>query len=137
MEAIAVVGFASSLPGDPATGEDFWKLLCDGRSTETPIPKDRFNIDAFYHPDQDRIDTVSAGLVSYTKCEILRLTKSQINVRTGHFLSGDITAFDAPFFSIQPTEVASMDPQQRITLETSYRALENGESPILLLQKVD
>ncbi|KAL8719990.1 MAG: hypothetical protein Q9225_003082 [Loekoesia sp. 1 TL-2023] len=40
---------------------------------------------------------------------------------------GDAAAFDAPFFAIQPVEVASMDPQQRLLLEESYRALENGE----------
>jgi hypothetical protein len=53
----------------------------------------------------------------------------QTNVRRGHFLEGDIAAFDAPFFSIKPIEAESMDPQQRLLLETSYRALENGMVP--------
>ena len=44
-----------------------------------------------------------------------------------NFLDGDIAAFDAPFFSIQPSEVKSMDPQQRCILEASFRAFENGE----------
>lgn len=43
-------------------------------------------------------------------------------------MTGDLAAFDAPFFSIPPAEAACIDPQQRILLETSYRALENGES---------
>jgi acyl transferase domain-containing protein len=34
--------------------------------------------------------------------------------------------FDAPFFSITANEAAAMDPQQRMVLEASYRALENG-----------
>jgi hypothetical protein len=46
-------------------------------------------------------------------------------VRTGNFITGDIAAFDAPFFSIQQIEAESMDPQQRLLLETSYKALEN------------
>ena len=50
-----------------------------------------------------------------------------MNVRAAHFLREDITAFDAPFFSITPAEAACMDPQQRGLLETVYRALENGE----------
>ena len=54
--------------------------------------------------------------------------KPKTNVRKGHFLAGDVAAFDAPFFSIQPIEAQSMDPQQRILLETSYSALENGMS---------
>ena len=52
-----------------------------------------------------------------------------MNVRAAHFLREDITAFDAPFFSITPPEAACMDPQQRGLLETVYRALENGEPP--------
>jgi acyl transferase domain-containing protein len=47
-------------------------------------------------------------------------------VRNGHFLKEDLGAFDAPFFSITATEAAGLDPQQRILLETAYRALENG-----------
>ena len=39
----------------------------------------------------------------------------------------DLGAFDAPFFSITPAEAADMDPMQRGLLETTYRALENGE----------
>lgn len=35
-------------------------------------------------------------------------------------------AFDAEFFDIGATEAAAIDPQQRLVLETTYRALENG-----------
>ena len=54
--------------------------------------------------------------------------QTQMNCRGGNFVTGDLAAFDAPFFSISPSEAACIDPQQRILLETSYRALENGES---------
>lgn len=50
-----------------------------------------------------------------------------MNIKTGNFLKGDIAAFDAPFFAMQPSEVDSMDPQQRCMLEVSYRAFENGK----------
>lgn len=48
-------------------------------------------------------------------------------VRGGHFLSQDISTFDAPFFSITPAEAEAMDPLQRSLLETAYTAFENGE----------
>lgn len=38
----------------------------------------------------------------------------------------DPEAFDAPFFSVTAKEAAAMDPQQRILLETSFHAFENG-----------
>jgi acyl transferase domain-containing protein len=50
----------------------------------------------------------------------------KLPIRQAHFLEGDISAFDAPFFSITGPEAAAMDPQSRLLLETSYRALENG-----------
>src|SRR3569833_3208384 len=45
-----------------------------------------------------------------------------MNNRGGHFLEGDIAAFDAPFFSISPAEALSMDPMQRILLVVVFVA---------------
>lgn len=49
-----------------------------------------------------------------------------MNLRHANFIKEDITAFDAPFFSISAAEAAYMDPQQRGILECVYHALENG-----------
>ena len=61
LEPIAVIGFAARLPGDASSAKAFWQMLSEGRSARTKIPHDRFNIDAFYHPDNERIDTVGAA----------------------------------------------------------------------------
>ena len=42
-------------------------------------------------------------------------------------MKNDISAFDAPFFTITPNEARAMDPQQRIMLELVYESLENGK----------
>jgi acyl transferase domain-containing protein len=42
-------------------------------------------------------------------------------------MTKDISTFDSDFFSISAKEAASLDPQQRGLLETTYRALENGK----------
>lgn len=63
MEPIAVIGFAARLPGDATSAKAFWQILSEGRSARTKIPHDRFNIDAFYHPDNERIDTVGAAIL--------------------------------------------------------------------------
>ncbi|EDN95526.1 hypothetical protein SS1G_11404 [Sclerotinia sclerotiorum 1980 UF-70] len=110
LEAIAVVGFGLNFPQDADTPENFWKMLVDGRSAMTDVPKDRWNIDSFYHPSADRHDSM--------------------NARGGHFLKEDISLFDAPFFSMPPAEAVCMDPQQRSLLECTYHALENAGMPM-------
>lgn len=52
-----------------------------------------------------------------------------MNTHGGHFLIDDVAAFDAPFFTITPSEATAMDPQQRLMLEVAYESLENGDSP--------
>nr|XP_001396949.2 polyketide synthase [Aspergillus niger CBS 513.88] len=109
-DPVAVVGFSLRFPQDATSPQSFWKILQEGRSVTTEVPSDRFNINGFYHPDASRTDTV--------------------NARGGHFLKENVAAFDAPFFSMSPGEVESLDPQQRGLLETTYRALENAGIPV-------
>lgn len=58
IEPIAVIGLDLKLPQDAATPEGFFEMLKEGRSALTEVPKDRYNLDAFYHPDPDRAGTV-------------------------------------------------------------------------------
>lgn len=103
---IAIIGLGGRFPGDAANPEKLWDLISNGRSALSEVPKDRFNIDAFYHPHHERQGT--------------------INIRGAHFMESDVSAFDAPFFSLTPNEAKAMDPQQRMALECTYEALENG-----------
>ncbi|KAI0817435.1 hypothetical protein GGR55DRAFT_685082 [Xylaria sp. FL0064] len=107
---MAIIGFSIRFPQEAVSPAGFWDILLQGRSVMTEVPPDRFNINGFYHPDAARHDT--------------------INCRGAHFLSEDIRAFDAPFFSISSSEAECMDPQQRCLLETAYHALENAGIPI-------
>ncbi|KAL4788911.1 putative polyketide synthase [Aspergillus venezuelensis] len=105
-DPIAIIGFAFEFPQQASSTDAFWRMISEGRSAHTDIPKDRMNVDAFYHPDAGRHGT--------------------IHVRGGSFIQGNLDAFDAPFFSITPGEASCMDPQHRHMLETTYRALENA-----------
>lgn len=60
-EPIAVVGIGLKFPQDADTIEGFWDLLTAGRATVTDVPKDRWNVDSYYHPNADRNDTVSTS----------------------------------------------------------------------------
>ncbi len=103
---IAVVGFAGRFPGDATNPERLWDMISAGRHAWSEVPKDRYNVDAFYHPHAER--------------------QGAVNCRGGHFLKQDLAVFDAPFFNISPREAQALDPQQRMALETAYESLENG-----------
>ncbi|KAM7191829.1 Compactin diketide synthase mokB [Rhypophila sp. PSN 637] len=103
---IAVVGIAGRFPGDATDPDKLWEILSAGKHAHSEWPKDRLNMDAFYHPDPEHSGT--------------------FNTKTGHFIKSDVTGFDAPFFSITAKEAHAMDPQQRIALELAYEGLENA-----------
>ncbi|KAI1455751.1 hypothetical protein F4805DRAFT_459397 [Annulohypoxylon moriforme] len=107
---IAIIGFSFKLPQGTEDETSLWDALQQRRNLMTEWPKSRLNIDSFYDPKSGRLN--------------------KLHSRGGHFLKEDPMLFDAPFFSITTKEAAAMDPQQRMTLETSYHALENAGIPV-------
>ncbi|CAH0017129.1 unnamed protein product [Clonostachys rhizophaga] len=107
---VAIVGLSFRFGGEASSTDGFWDMITAGRCSRAPVPQSRFNADAFYHPDTNRLEALP--------------------VNQGNFITEDIAAFDAPFFSIRAAEAAAMDPQSRKLLEATYRALENAGIPI-------
>jgi NAD(P)-dependent dehydrogenase (short-subunit alcohol dehydrogenase family) len=101
--AIAIIGTACRMPGGVTNADEFWALLRDGIDAITPVPPDRWDADAFYHPDPDHRGTIVT--------------------RHGGFVDG-IEGFDPGFFGIAPREARQIDPQQRILLEVCLELLE-------------
>ncbi|KAL4931816.1 type I polyketide synthase [Aspergillus undulatus] len=110
LKPLAVVGLALRYPGDAVSPESFWQMLMERRCASSRYPADRLNIDAHYNPTGNRQDTLF--------------------IDGGHFLTGDMGAFDPAFFSLTAAEAEGMDPQQRMALELSYQALENAGIPM-------
>ena len=81
-------------------------MLAAKRSGQCAIPKSRFNVDGFYHPNPDRPGTM--------------------NTAGGYFIEEDIRAFENSFFGINNLEATYMDPQQRKLLEVAYECFENA-----------
>ncbi|ORY69611.1 putative polyketide synthase [Pseudomassariella vexata] len=107
LEPIAVVGMGCRLPGDVGSPADFWDMMMNKKTGNTPkVPASRFNIDAHYHKNNDR--------------------PGSFGVLGGYFLNDDLANFDPGFFGITPIEAMWMDPQQRKLLEVVYEALESG-----------
>ncbi len=104
VEPIAIVGMACRFPRAPSV-PDFWRLLEAGESGITEgVPGSGVGRIGELFPD---------AAVPNEAC------------RFGAYLE-DIDQFDAPFFRISPVEAQLLDPQQRIMLETSWRALEDA-----------
>ena len=108
-EPIAIIGLGCRIPGDANDSESFWRVLRDGVDAIGPLPSDRWDVDALYHPDPDHSGTIAT--------------------RAGGFLRS-VDTFDPTFFGITRREAAGMDPQQRLFLETCWEALEHaGQAP--------
>ncbi|OUS03282.1 hypothetical protein A9Q81_07830 [Gammaproteobacteria bacterium 42_54_T18] len=104
-EAIAIVGIGSRLPKAPNGPIDFWKLLKEGESGINDSPSDRWSLDDYLDVDPEapgKAYTLAAGLID------------------------DIQGFDGKLFGIAPREIESMEPQQRMTLEACWGALEHA-----------
>ena len=99
---VAVVGLACRFPGSSDYVE-FWRNLIQENSG---IRENR------------RDDKSWTGVVGDTNATAEYL-------RYGGFID-DIDEFDADFFGIRPIEARSMDPRQRMLLETSWEAIENA-----------
>lgn len=107
---IAIIGMGCHYPADVNSAEDLWDTVSHGKSGWSEVPADRFNHSAFYHPDPE--------------------APGAVNQKGGHFLNRDIAAFDAGFFGVPRPEAETMDPQQRVVLETAWEAVENAGIPM-------
>jgi acyl transferase domain-containing protein/acyl carrier protein len=103
-EPIAIIGMACRFPEAPSP-EAFWRLLRDGVSAISEVPRERWDLDALYDPDA--------------------AAPGAMNTRWGGFLD-QIDGFDPLFFGISPREATAMDPQQRLLLELSWESLEDA-----------
>lgn len=56
---IAVIGIGTRFPGEATSPARLWKVLQEKKSEWSEFPKDRLNIDGYYHPGGDRQGSVS------------------------------------------------------------------------------
>ena len=108
---VAIVGMACRFPGADGLSA-FWRLLETGsNAVQEGLPGSGIGrVGALFPDDTGQIDAC----------------------RFGAYLD-ELDRFDAAFFRISPVEAQLLDPQQRLILETSWRALEDaGIDPELL-----
>lgn len=101
---IAIVGMSGVMPQSQDL-EEFWEHLQNGRDLISEIPRDRWRWEDYYG---DPLKEVNKS-----------------NSKWGGFMR-EVDKFDPLFFGISPREAQMMDPQQRIFLETVWKAVEDS-----------
>lgn len=107
-EPLAIIGMNCQFPGVDADIEDidaFYALLLHQNSSIKEVPKNRWDIEAYYDVDRKKADKIIS--------------------RKGGFLT-DPRLFDAAFFKISSAEAKQIDPQHRLFLEVAIRALNHA-----------
>ncbi|XP_060104321.1 uncharacterized protein LOC132578381 [Heteronotia binoei] len=90
------------------TGEgtdNFWQVLVEGRNCTVEIPPERFDSIDWYDPDDGK-----PGKMSTRHAALIE----------------EFNVFDNLLFGINGMEAGRMDPQQKLLLECTYRALEDA-----------
>lgn len=103
---IAIIGYDCYFPGGAGNPEQYWELLKKGYDAVCEIPKDRFDVNEYYSEDREEFGKM------YTKYAA--------------FLENDIREFDNTHFEIIANEAEALDPQHRLLIELSWRAMENA-----------
>jgi probable biosynthetic protein (TIGR04098 family) len=100
-EDVAIVGISCQFPG-AANKEAYWNHLKENKDLISEVTQDRWDWKAF---NKDPEKTARS--------------------KWGGFIEG-VGNFDPLFFGISPFEATLMDPQQRLTLQAVYTALEDA-----------
>jgi len=104
----AIVGIGCRLPGGVHGPRQLWRLLEAGEDAVAEVPPERWDAAAFHSDDPTapgRMVTRRAGLLDA------------------------VDRFDPHYFGLSPREARGMDPQQRLMLEVTAEALEDGGLP--------
>ncbi|MGW5486691.1 type I polyketide synthase [Streptosporangium sandarakinum] len=107
-EPIAVIGMGCRFASGIDTPDSLWRFLIERGDASGTAPEGRWS--PYYR-------------ISPENSAVLRATTTR-----GSFIP-DIAGFDADFFGISPREARLMDPQQRMTLEVAWEALEHAGIP--------
>ena len=105
---IAVVGMACRVAGNNNSPEALWQSLLDKKDASGEMPS--FRWEPYYRRDPRNAK------------ELKRMTSR------GYFVN-NVQDFDCSFFGISPKEAILIDPQQRISLEVTWEALEDAGIP--------
>ncbi|HYK05691.1 MAG TPA: polyketide synthase, partial [Thermoanaerobaculia bacterium] len=102
-DAIAVIGMSGRFP-QARNLEEYWQNLAQGKNCIAEVPPSRWNVkpSGSEPTRKDKLHSQWLGMLD------------------------DVDGFDPLFFRIAPEEADYMDPQHRLFLQESYRAIEDA-----------
>ena len=103
-DAIAIIGIAGQFPR-ARNLDEFWRNIAAAKDCIDTVPPQRFDIERYFSDDISIPGTTNSRWMG---------------------VLDDCDAFDPLFFNISPTEAESMDPQQRLMLQSCWHAIENA-----------
>lgn len=103
---LAIVGMSCRYPGGANSIDEFWKVLEEGIDGIVDIPEDRWELERYYDSD--------------------KTVPGKMYCRKGGFLHTDIYSFDTKLFNMSPKESLAVAPEQKMLLELTLEAYENG-----------
>jgi len=103
-DAIAIIGMAGQFPRADDL-DAFWRNIAGGKDCIDTVPPQRWDIERYFSEDISVPGTTNSRWMGAL---------------------ADCDAFDPLFFNISPTEAESMDPQQRLMLQSCWHAIENA-----------
>ena len=106
-DSIAIIGLSGRYP-QARTLEQYWENLRNGKDCIEEIPADRWTLDGFYCAEVEPA-----------------LQRHESYCKWGGFIEG-FSEFDPLFFNISPLDAESMDPQERIFMQSCWEALEDA-----------
>ncbi|XP_076147415.1 phthioceranic/hydroxyphthioceranic acid synthase-like [Alosa pseudoharengus] len=108
MDDIALIGIGCNFPGGEGL-DNFWKVLVEGRNCAVEIPDERFDCSQWYDSDENK--------------------PGKTRTKRAALING-FNEFDNKFFGITDAEADQMDPQHKLLLQCSFRALEDAGIPM-------
>lgn len=103
-EDIAIIGISGRFP-EAENVQELWKNLKESKDCIVEIPKERWNYKDFYDEEKGK--------------------KGKLYGKWGGFLK-DVDKFDPLFFNIAPGNAATIDPMERIFLQSVQETLEDA-----------
>jgi acyl transferase domain-containing protein/enoyl-CoA hydratase/carnithine racemase/acyl carrier protein/NAD(P)-dependent dehydrogenase (short-subunit alcohol dehydrogenase family) len=103
-QPVAIIGMAGQFP-QASNLDQYWKNISNGKNCISEVPLSRWDIDEIFQAGEPLAGKTNSKWIGALD---------------------EYDKFDPLFFTISPTEAETMDPQQRLFLQSCWHSIENA-----------